>query len=67
MELLDAFWNLVDAVSTAIGIVAFWYAWVAPPRRPNALPPPPPRTRPDELDRFVHAAAMSRPPGDGLA
>jgi hypothetical protein len=59
MELLDAILNLFDAVSTAIGIVVVWYTWVAPLPR-NLLPPPRPRSDPDELDRFLRDAALSR-------
>ena len=69
MELLDAILNLFDAVSTAIGIVAVWYTWVAPPRR-SLLPPPRPQSDPDELDRFLHNlrnATSSRTSGDTLA
>jgi hypothetical protein len=65
MELLNALLDLADATSAAIGIVAFWYTWVAPPRRP-ALPPPRRPSPPDELDRFVHAATL-RSAGDTVA
>jgi hypothetical protein len=65
MELVNALMDLVDAVSAAIGIVAFWYTWVAPPRR-AALPPPRRPSAPDELDRFVHAAT-TRSADDSLA
>jgi hypothetical protein len=59
MELLDALLNLFDAVSAAIGIVAVWYAWVAPPR-PGLLPPPRRHSDPDELDRFLRSATPGR-------
>jgi hypothetical protein len=65
MELLNAFLDLVDAVSTAIGIVVLWYTWMAPPRQGSALPPPRPSDA-DELEQFVRAAALNRTSGDAL-
>jgi hypothetical protein len=59
MELLDALLDLVDAVSTAAGIVVFWYTWVAP-RRPS-LPPPRRPSDPDELARFLRTATIGTP------
>ncbi len=57
MEWLDALLDLIDATFTAIGWVAFWYAWVAPGRR-HALPPPEPPSSADELERFLGQAAV---------
>ena len=69
MELLSAFLDVVDAVSTAIGIVVVWYTWVAPPpsaRPHHALPPPRRPSAPDELDAFLRSAT-SGPSGNSLA
>ena len=54
MELLNALLDLVDALCTAIGWVAFWFTWVAPPRRP--LPPNTQPSSPDELEVFLGEA-----------
>jgi hypothetical protein len=59
MELLEALLDLVDAVSTAAGIVVFWYTWVAPPR--PSLPPPRRPSDPDELARFLRTATIGTP------
>ncbi|HZA66286.1 MAG TPA: hypothetical protein VE592_05010 [Geminicoccaceae bacterium] len=59
MELLEALLDLVDAVSTAAGIVVFWYTWVAPPR--PTLPPPRRLSEPDELARFLRTATIATP------
>ena len=60
MDLLNALLDLVDAVSAGVAIAAFWYAWVVPPDR-SALLPPKRQSDPDELERFVRAAALIRP------
>jgi heme/copper-type cytochrome/quinol oxidase subunit 1 len=60
MELLNALLDLVDVISTALGWVAFWYVWVAPPRR-QTLPSAPPSSR-DELARFLQKAASAPSP-----
>jgi hypothetical protein len=64
MELLNALLDLVDAISAGVAIAAFWYAWLVPPSR-GALPPPR-RSEPAELERFVRAAALIRPSGHRL-
>jgi hypothetical protein len=56
MELLEAFLDLVDAVSTAAGLVVFWYTWVAPPRQ--TLPAPRRLSDPDELARFLRTVTV---------
>ncbi|HEX6114346.1 MAG TPA: hypothetical protein VFZ10_18765 [Geminicoccaceae bacterium] len=65
MDLLNALLDLVDAVSAGVAVAAFWYAWVVPPD-PNALPPPKRSSEPDELERFVRAAAVIKPPSHRL-
>lgn len=60
MDLLNALLDLVDAISAGVAIAAVWYAWVVPPAR-SALPPPKRASEPDELERFVHAAAVIKP------
>jgi hypothetical protein len=65
MDLLNACLDLVDAVSTAIGIVVVWYTWVAPSGRARALPAPRPSDA-DELEQFVRTAALNRTSGDAL-
>ena len=56
MELLNALLDLVDAICTAIGWVAFWCTWVAPSRQP--LPSPPPPSSPDQLEVFLDQATL---------
>jgi hypothetical protein len=60
MDLLNALLDLVDAISAAVAIAAFWYAWVVPPER-SALPPPKRSSGAAELERFLRAAALIRP------
>ena len=55
MELLNALLDLVDAICTAIGWVAFWCTWVAPRRRP--LPSPAQPSSRDELELFLGKAS----------
>ena len=58
MELLSALLDLADAISAGVAIVAFWYTWVVPSDRrrlPGSASPP------DELERFIRAAALIRP------
>jgi hypothetical protein len=61
MDLLNALLDLADAISAAVALVTFWYAWVVPPDR-RALSPGP-ASGPDELERFIRAAALLRPSG----
>ena len=63
MELLSALLDVIDAVSTAIGIVVVWHTWVAPPRQ-TLLPPPRRPSAPDELDDFLRSAARNGRSGD---
>lgn len=65
MDLLNALLDLVDAISAGVAIAVFWYAWVVPPDR-SGLPPPKRVSEPDELERFVRAAALIKPSGHGL-
>ena len=65
MDLLNALLDLVDAISAGLGVAVFWYAWVVPPDR-SALPPPERPSEPDELERFVRAAALIKPSGRRL-
>jgi hypothetical protein len=65
MDLLNAFLDLADAISAGVAVTAFWYTWVAPPRR--ALPPPPCASKPDEVEQFVRDAALIKPSGQGLS
>jgi hypothetical protein len=58
MDLLHALLNLADAVSTAVGLTAFWYAWVRP-ANPRALRLPASASAPKELERFLRAAALN--------
>jgi hypothetical protein len=58
MDLLTAFLDLADAISAGVALAAFWYTWVVPsgPRRLHGSASPP-----DELERFIRAAALIRP------
>ena len=60
MELLNALLDLVDAISAGVAIATVWYAWVVPTAR-RALPPRKP-SEPAELERFICAAALIKPP-----
>jgi hypothetical protein len=60
MELLHALLDLGDAISAALGWVAFWYAWVAPPGRKTRSPRP---SGPDEVEQFLRIATV-RAAGD---
>jgi hypothetical protein len=64
MELFNALMDLADAISAGVGIAVFWYTWVVPPRR-GALPAPRP-SAPAELEQFMRAAALMKPPGHRL-
>ena len=59
MDLLTALLNLADAISAGVTIAAFWYTWVVPSRRHR--PAPDGASRPEELERFIRAAALIRP------
>ena len=59
MDLLTVLLDLADAVSAGVAIAAFWYSWVIP--SPGRRLPPGSASRPDELDRFIRAAALIRP------
>ena len=56
MELLNALLDLVDAICTALGWVAFWCTWVAPRRRP--LPAPAQPSSADEVELFLGQATQ---------
>ena len=60
MELVNALLDLADAISAGIAIAGFWYTWVVAPK-PGALPPPKRASEPEELERFVRAAALIKP------
>jgi hypothetical protein len=64
MELLNALLDLVDAISAGVAVAMFWYTWVVPPS-PGALPPPR-RSEPAELEQFMRAAALVKPPSHRL-
>jgi hypothetical protein len=66
MDLLHALLNLADAISTAVGVTAFWYAWVRP-AGPRALRLPASASAPEELERFLRAAALNNTSGQGIA
>ena len=57
MDLLNGLLDLADAISAGVTLVAFWYTWVVPPER-RARPP---ASGPEELARFIRAAASLRP------
>ena len=60
MELLHALLDLGDAISAALGWVAFWYTWVAPAgRKMRTLRP----SGAAEVEQFLRIATM-RPAGD---
>lgn len=59
------FLDLADAISAGVAVAAFWHTWVAPPAQ-RALPPPPRASEPDEVERFVRAAALIKPSGRGI-
>jgi hypothetical protein len=59
MDLLNALLDLADAISAGVALAAFWYTWVVP-QDPRRLPPGS-ASRPDELERFIRAAALIRP------
>jgi hypothetical protein len=59
MDLLNALLDVADAISAGVAVVAFWYTWVAPPRR--GLAPPPRPSDQGELEQFLHHAALVRP------
>jgi hypothetical protein len=66
MDVLHALLDLADAISTAVGVSAFWYAWVRP-ADPHALRLPASVSAPEELERFLRAAAPEQPSGQGIA
>ena len=65
MDLLNVLLDLADAISAGVAVAVFWCAWIAPPDR-STLPPPERSSRPEELEQFVRAAALIRPPGHRL-
>lgn len=66
MELLSALLDLADAISAGVAIAAFWHTWVVAPKG-GALPPPKRKSEPEELEQFVRAATMLRPPRHRLS
>ncbi len=66
MDLLNALLNLADAISAAVAMVGFWYTWVQP-ADPRALALPRSASAPDELERFLRAAALNQPSGQETA
>lgn len=65
MEMLGALLDLVDAVAGAVGLVAFWYTWVAPRR--GRQKPAEPASAPSDVDQFVQKASEWRGPGGACA
>ena len=59
MDLLNALLNLADAISAAVALVGFWYTWVRP-ADPRTLALPRSASAPDELERFLRAAALEQ-------
>ena len=59
MDLLNALLDLADAVSAGVALAAFWHTWVVPSARRRL--PPGCASRPEELERFIRAAALIRP------
>jgi hypothetical protein len=66
MDLLNAFLDCANAVSTAVAVVGFWYTWVVPPA-PRRLPDAGRASAADELEQFLRAAALRRPSRRGIA
>jgi hypothetical protein len=64
MDLLNAFLNLADAISAGVALAAFWHTWVVPPEPPRL--PAASGSRPDELEQFIRAASLIKPPSEGL-
>lgn len=65
MEILGALLDLADAVAGAVGMVAFWYTWVAP--RSGRRKPVEPASAPSDIDGFVQKASKWRGSGDTCA
>jgi hypothetical protein len=65
MDLLNALLDLADAISAGVALAAFWHTWVVPadPRRLS----PTSASGPDELERFIRAAALLRPSSHRLS
>ena len=59
MDLLTALLDLADAISAGVAIAAFWYPWVLPADDRHLAPGS--ASGPDELERFIRAAALIRP------
>ncbi len=66
MDLLNSLLDLADAISAAVALVGFWYTWVSPPA-PEMLALPRNASAPDELERFLRAAALNSASGQGIA
>jgi hypothetical protein len=64
MDLLNALLNLADAISAGVALAAFWHTWVVPPD-PRHLPRGS-GSGPDELEQFIRAAALIKPPRQRL-
>jgi hypothetical protein len=65
MDLLDTLLNFADAISAAVALVGFWYTWVLPPA-PDTRALPKGADPPDELERFLRAAASSTRSGQEI-
>jgi hypothetical protein len=66
MDLLDALLNFADSISAAVALVGFWYTWVLP-SAPDTRALPKGASAPDELERFLRAAALNKPSGQEIA
>lgn len=65
MEVLGALLDLIDAVAGAVGMVAFWYTWVAP--RGRRRTPDEAARAPNDVDKFVREASKRRGSGGACA
>jgi hypothetical protein len=59
MDLLYMLLDLADAISAGVAIAAFWYTWVVPADGRHLAPGS--ASGPDELERFIRAAALIKP------
>ena len=66
MDLLNAFLDCVNAISTAVAMVGFWYTWMVP-RASRRLPPAGCASAPEELEQFLRAVALIKPSGKKIA